>query len=164
MEIDHNKLINELLEFFKANLYFKHHVKTSLEFAKELPLISAIYSDFYQAIGNIIQNSIDALYKQEKKEILIQTKLKNDEILLIISDTGIGIPEDKIELIFEPFFSTKPGEYSRSNDDKLPKGNGLGLTMSYYIFKKYNVGISFQSETGKGTRCTIKIPKELILN
>lgn len=64
------------------------------------------------------------------------------------SDTGCGIHPDNIQKIFELFFTTKD----------VGKGTGLGLSITYDIVKKHNGEITVQSEQGKGTTFTVKIP------
>ena len=65
-----------------------------------------------------------------------------------ISDTGSGIPADRIERIFEPFYTTK----------EVGKGTGLGLSIAYDIVKKHDGDIKVESAEGKGTTFTIMIP------
>jgi two-component system NtrC family sensor kinase len=65
-----------------------------------------------------------------------------------VSDTGCGIPADKIDRIFEPFFTTK----------EVGKGTGLGLSIAYDIVKKHNGELSVQSKSGMGTIFRVTIP------
>ena len=65
-----------------------------------------------------------------------------------MSDTGCGISEENQKRIFEPFFTTK----------EVGKGTGLGLSISYDIVKKHHGEILLESEAGKGTTFTVRIP------
>ncbi len=67
-----------------------------------------------------------------------------------ISDTGVGIPEENLRKVFNPFFTTK----------EVGEGTGLGLAISYGIIKKHGGEISLQSAEGKGTRCIITLPAD----
>ena len=78
----------------------------------------------------------------------IKTWHENNHIYVSISDTGCGIPENVLNRIFEPFFTTKD----------VGKGTGLGLSIAYDIIKKHNGEIKVESEVGKGTTFTVKIP------
>jgi signal transduction histidine kinase len=69
-------------------------------------------------------------------------------ILIRISDTGPGIPEDVLAHIFEPFFTTK----------EQGKGTGLGLSMAYGIIENHNGRIWAESKVGEGTVFTIELP------
>jgi two-component system NtrC family sensor kinase len=66
------------------------------------------------------------------------------------SDTGTGIPEKDLNRIFDPFFTTKAAK----------KGTGLGLAVSYGIIERHRGQIEVQSEEGKGTTFTIKLPRQ----
>jgi two-component system NtrC family sensor kinase len=79
--------------------------------------------------------------------IRIQTSVVNDYIVVRISDTGHGIPQDVKQRIFEPFFSTKKD-----------KGTGLGLSISYRIVQDHGGRIEVESEEGKGTTFIIRLP------
>ena len=72
-------------------------------------------------------------------------------IEISISDTGSGIPEEHLDKIFSPFFTTK------SND----KGTGLGLSIVYVIIKMHRGQIRVKSQTGKGTTFTVTLPVNL---
>ena len=73
---------------------------------------------------------------------------ENESLKVVVSDTGIGIPKENINSIFDPFFTTK----------ELGKGTGLGLSVSYGIIQKHQGTITVESEVGKGTSFTIKLP------
>ena len=73
---------------------------------------------------------------------------KNAQVVVPISDTGTGIPDDIREKIFEPFFTTK----------KVGEGTGLGLSISYGIVKEYDGTMEVESEVSKGTTFKITFP------
>jgi signal transduction histidine kinase/CheY-like chemotaxis protein len=99
-----------------------------------------------QVFMNILVNAAQAIEK--KGDISIKTWRSDGHINVSISDTGPGIPADKITRIFEPFFTTK----------EVGKGTGLGLSIAYDIIQKHNGYIGVDSELGKGTTFMIKIP------
>ena len=95
----------------------------------------------------ILVNASEAV--KENGEISISTMNPDeDHIGISISDTGIGIPEDDIPHIFEPFFSTK----------HETSGIGLGLAIVHGIVKTHNGKIDVESELGKGTNISITLP------
>ena len=67
-------------------------------------------------------------------------------VAVFVADTGVGIPSDKLKLILEPLYSTKA------------RGMGLGLTITRAIVIKNNCELAIDSEVGKGSRFTIRIP------
>jgi PAS domain S-box-containing protein len=99
-----------------------------------------------QVFMNIIFNAAQAI--EDYGEIVVRTWSEGGNIYIMISDTGVGIPADKLERIFEPFYTTKD----------VGKGTGLGLSIAYDIIKKHNGEIRVESEVGKGTTFTIVLP------
>lgn len=82
----------------------------------------------------------------EVKNLFIKTELVDDNILIKISDTGSGVPEEVIDKIFEPFFSTKRD------------GLGLGLPLAKKVIEEHGGTIEFSSKLGQGTEVKIYIP------
>ncbi|MCH8963235.1 MAG: two-component sensor histidine kinase, partial [Bacteroidetes bacterium] len=72
------------------------------------------------------------------------------KIIIRISDNGVGIPEEHLSKLFNPFFTTKP----------VGQGTGLGLSISYGIIQKHGGCIEVDSEVGRGTTFTIYLPIE----
>ena len=98
---------------------------------------------------NILMNSINAIKGNGK--ISIETKMDNKQIHIKFSDTGKGIPADKIEGLFDPGFTSKNSNIRMRT----------GLFTSYNIIQKHKGDIKVKSETGKGTTFTITIPANL---
>ncbi len=99
-----------------------------------------------QVFINILQNSIEAM--PDGGKIAIHIKEINDEgVIIHVIDEGIGIPEERIKRLGEPFYSTKE------------KGTGIGLMLSYKIIESHQGKISIMSEVGVGTTVNIYLPK-----
>ncbi len=102
-------------------------------------------SELREVFVNLIVNAVDAMPEGGKLEI---SCVREDEWLrLRFADTGVGMPEDVRQKIFEPFFSTKGAH-----------GTGLGLSVSYSIIERHEGTISVASEPGEGTVFTIELP------
>lgn len=112
----------------------------------DIPRTKCNLGQLNQVFLNILMNAAQAMEKQG--EIEIRTWNEADKIYISISDTGSGIPENKINRIFEPFFTTKP----------VGQGTGLGLSIVYDIIHKHNGEIKVDSRIGIGTTFTIMIP------
>jgi len=113
----------------------------------ELPLTVCNPQQLNQMFMNLLVNAAQAI--ETKGEITIKTWADQEWIYTRISDTGSGIPQDKIKRIFEPFYTSKA----------VGKGTGLGLSIVYDIVVKNHQGdIQVESEEGKGTAFTVKIP------
>ncbi|MBE4908991.1 PAS domain-containing protein [Bacillus luteolus] len=97
-----------------------------------------------QVFINILKNSIDAMPKGGR--ILFTAEKLNGNVEFKIEDTGVGIPEERLERIGEPFFTLKE------------KGMGLGLTVSNKIIHEHKGSMEIESEVGIGTTVTVKIP------
>ncbi len=97
---------------------------------------------------NLVLNAVEAM--KQGGRLVIRTGLESatDHAVLQIEDTGPGIPKDDLLHIFDPFFSTKTGE----------KGVGLGLAVAYGIVDAHGGRINVQSDMGKGTTFTVRLP------
>jgi two-component system NtrC family sensor kinase len=99
-----------------------------------------------QAIMNLVSNSIDAI--EERGSISISTGADADGYVILIADTGHGVPEEVRDRIFEPFFTTKP----------VGQGTGLGLSITYSIIERHNGIVEIGPRAGGGTLATIRLP------
>jgi signal transduction histidine kinase len=131
-------------------LILRNKLKTGMsvrkEYAENLPKIEAYASELNQVWTNIIDNAIDA--QDGNGEIIIRTRMENDDIVVEIEDRGPGIPPEILPRIFDPFFTTKPPG----------QGTGLGLDISYNIIvQKHKGDIKVDSEPGK-TVFQIRLP------
>ena len=97
-------------------------------------------------IINIITNSLHAMKTSELKNLFIKTELIGDELLLSIADTGMGVSEEFLDKVFEPFFSTKK------------EGLGLGLPLAKKVVEEHGGRIEFTSAIGKGSEIRIYLP------
>jgi len=123
----------------------KYKAEVIKEFG-DIPEIECDIQRLEQVFMNILLNAAQAIEKQGI--IRIKTCIADSSVVIQISDTGKGIPKKDIEKIFDAFYTTK----------ELGKGTGLGLSISYKIIKEHNGIIGVESEVGKGTTFTIKLP------
>jgi two-component system cell cycle sensor histidine kinase/response regulator CckA len=115
----------------------------------KVPPIVMNVGEIQQVIINMALNSRDAM--SEGGLIAIKTDIDGDYVRIEFSDNGIGIPDKNLQKIFEPFFSTKKTDDSKS-------GTGLGLSVVYSIIQRHGGKIEVSSEIGKGTTFTIRLP------
>ena len=136
-----------------ANIVYtmmKHSVVLEKDY-QDLPKIDAYPMQLKQVFMNLLVNAHQAIEAREEREpgvIRIETEEVGDEIVIRISDTGVGIPEDVRSRIFEPFFTTKP----------VGAGTGLGLSTSFNIIERHGGRISVESELGRGTVFEVRLP------
>lgn len=112
----------------------------------DLPTINCYAGQLNQVWMNLLVNAAQSV--ADRGEVSISTSLEHDSVVVAISDTGAGIPEDQLSRIFDPFFTTKP----------VGEGTGLGLSTSYGIIERHGGTIAVESEVGTGTTFTVRIP------
>ena len=110
-------------------------------------ILSADRDLLKELIENLIQNAIQ--YNRENGSILVRTGQKDDHPFLLVQDTGIGIPKNQQERIFERFYRI---DKSRSRETG---GTGLGLAIVKHIAEIHDADITVDSEPGKGTCITV---------
>ncbi len=122
--IDLNWLLKKVYELVKGYPLFRH-INFSWKLYENLPAFYGNRVQIEQVILNIFTNAAEAM--KGKGEIFIKTGIKNDHIVIKITDTGPGIPKEVMPYIFDPFFTTK----------EKNKGTGLGLSICHGIVKKH---------------------------
>ena len=142
-EADLNACLDETLNVVWNELKYKARVVK--EFG-DLPQIKCMPRQLDQVFVNLLINAAQAM--EQQGEIMIKTWAADQAVFVAVSDTGCGIPPDRLALIFTPFFTTK----------EAGKGTGLGLSISKEIVEKHGGAISVTSEEGKGTTFLIQLP------
>lgn len=142
-----------LEEGLDSTLQMLHHsYKDRITVEKDYALndmVECYAGEMNQVFMNILANAIQAI--PDKGSIFIGTAKMNDQAVVSIADTGIGIPENIKKRIFDPFFTTKD----------VGEGTGLGLSISYGIIEKHRGSLTVESEPNRGTRFIIAIPLRL---
>ena len=115
----------------------------------KIPSIQADPDRLQQVLVNLMNNAIDAMPKGGRLSVTIANG-GGRNVMVNVSDTGLGISEDDQTRIFDPFFTTKPAG----------KGTGLGLAVSYGIVRDHGGEIRVNSSPGKGTTFTLVLPVE----
>jgi two-component system, sporulation sensor kinase A len=133
--------LDTLLTLFKDQLYRVNIEKRLLD--QEYTILGKKNS-LLKAFFNLIKNAFEAI--EDNGTITVEHYLEDDFIHIIISDTGVGIPEDKLKKLGTPFYSTKL------------EGTGMGLTQVYNTIHSHNGTIEVESEVGKGTSFSIQLP------
>ena len=136
-------LIKSFIPFFEPELE-EQHISLETQLPDSAPLLNIDQKLFKQVLINLVQNAIAALH--EGGRIILSAKTTNDFFVIRVADNGIGMDEETVHRVFEPYFTTK------SN------GTGLGLTMVYKIIKEFSGDITVQSYPGEGTIFTISLP------
>lgn len=141
--IDLNLLLEDTYDCMKMFTKSKN-IKLSYEYQDDEIYFMADYERLKQVLINLIKNSLEAT--EEGGEIKMLSKLNNKFLNIIIEDNGSGMNAESLNRITEMFFTTKP------------KGSGLGVALSNEIVKAHNGELIYDSELGKGTKVTVKLP------
>ncbi|MDW8438619.1 MAG: ATP-binding protein, partial [Chloroherpetonaceae bacterium] len=142
-ETDLNQGIESTLKI--AHNLVKYKAEVIKDFAPDMQ-VECFPARMNQVFLNIITNAVQAIEGQG--HIWIKTYKEDGMAVVKIRDDGRGIPKENLKKIFEPFFTTK----------EVGQGTGLGLSIVYKIIEQHRGTITVQSEVGKGTEFTIKIP------
>lgn len=140
-----NATIDSLLLLGKSS-FKRRGVTTVLHYAEKLPRILAVPDQIKQVILNLLSNAMDAC--QDGGVITISTWQEEGKVAVSIKDNGRGISPDQMDLLFQPFQTTKPAG----------KGTGLGLSVSKDIIQKHQGEIRVESEPGEGSVFTVLLP------
>ncbi|MCA9394734.1 MAG: GAF domain-containing protein [Candidatus Omnitrophica bacterium] len=128
----------------KMNDIVRKNIIVERKIASNMPAIPDLGIE--RIFSNLITNAVDAIERDGR--ISMAADMYAQVLVISFADTGRGIEEENLEKIFEPFYTTKD----------IDKGCGLGLTIVGEIVKSYEGTINIESEFGKGTTFTIKIP------
>jgi two-component system, NtrC family, sensor kinase len=146
VESDINQLLDDVILGVKEQEFKVSDVNLVKEYAADLPMLHLDPDLMRQVFLNLVNNASDAVGKGDT--ITLKTLREGDVVKIMVSDTGDGIPQDQLEKIFMPFFTTK----------KVGKGTGLGLPISLNIVEGFGGQMTVQSTPGEGTVFTIILP------
>ncbi len=141
---DINDVILRTIDCFDAELEEKA-ADLELDLAEGLPQLQADREQLATAIGNLIRNAIESM-TAEKRVLSVSSRMEEGQIEISISDTGKGISKEKLKNIFDPLYTSKMF------------GPGLGLTFALKIVQNHRGTISVESEPGRGTTFTVRLP------
>ena len=142
-QADLNECLRSTINIAWNEIKYKATLKKELG---EIPLTRCYPQQMNQVFMNLLVNAAHAI--EDQGTITVRSWEEDGYVSVSVADTGQGIPEANLNRIFEPFFTTK----------EVGKGTGLGLSITYDIVKKHNGEITVQSEPGKGTVFTVRIP------
>jgi len=138
--------INDVLKEIKDLFGQQTEATIQLNSAPSHLFVWADRNQFSRALSNLIKNAIQAIPPYRHGLIELKTEIENNRVKIEIKDNGSGIPEELVEKIFIPNFSTKSS------------GMGLGLAIVKNIIEKAGGSISFKTKTGEGTTFFISLP------
>jgi len=148
---DVNETVRKALELVRHEIV-SHSIALSLDLPEDLPLIRASQNHLHGIWVNLLVNAVDAVEEQtssgDVREIKVATRYASSEVHISITDTGKGIPPERLQRIFDPFYTTKIAG----------RGTGLGLAVCDRIVKHHGGHIRVKSQLGVGTEFTVILP------
>ena len=138
-----NEIIMDILPLIHAEAN-RCNIFIKLNLADQLPDQLLDGKEIKQVILNLCRNAFEAMSQQGV--LSLQTKVIDTTVVCVVSDTGCGIPQDKLNKIFNPFYTTKEN------------GTGLGISICENIVKKHDGEIEVDSQENEGTKVTIRLP------
>ena len=140
---DLNEVVDVLRDFHEGQASAQGVVLRT-HYDDRLPPVLLEVELFKQALLNLTLNALNAM--PDGGELILTTRRDGDWAVLDVTDTGCGIPLDSQDRVFDAFYSTRPG------------GSGLGLPTVRRIVEAHGGSIGLESEPGKGTKFTIRLP------
>ena len=126
----------------------KYNIQVHKNYVSELPMVLGNQHEIEQVFVNLISNAAHAMSQTQSGELVLSSRVLEKDILVEINDNGIGISDENLENIWDPFFTTKPEE----------KGTGLGLSICKEIIARHDGNIRVESVPDMGSCFIISLP------
>jgi len=149
-KIEIKSAIDEIIPLFKSKAESKGII-IEKSIKGDIGVIFGSKDRFKQMLINLVDNAVK--YSNEGGKITIQGYLEESRKVIVVEDTGIGIPEEDLPRIFERFYRVDKARVRTGEG-----GTGLGLSIVKHIAMNFNADISVESKLGKGTKFIIKFP------
>lgn len=144
-------LVEDVLALVERDLQ-RHQIRLEKDYQGR-PRAPVVPGQIQQLLLNLITNARQAMPQGGRLRVGVRENPETDMVEIIVQDTGVGIPSDRLRQIFEPFYTTK------SKNEQEPGGTGLGLSICRQIIEAHQGRIRVESLVGRGTTFTVKLPK-----
>jgi two-component system, LuxR family, sensor kinase FixL len=146
-DVDLNEVIRDVVNLMRGDL-INRNVTVDTDLAQNLPAVTGDRVQLQQVLLNLALNGCDAMadYKSSERRLLIASQCENGAVRVSVSDSGSGIPREKMEQVFERFFTTKK------------KGMGLGLSVCRTIINAHHGKIWATNNAGCGATFHFSLP------
>jgi two-component system NtrC family sensor kinase len=145
VQLDVNAVIQRMVRLVE-NQKEMRRVHIEQEYAEDLPDILGDANQLQQVLLNLFLNAAAAM--PQGGTLNVTTRVDDSDVTIVVADDGCGIEREHLDQIFDPFFTTKP----------VGQGTGLGLSVSYGIIEQHGGSIEVDSEPGRGSTFTIRLP------
>ena len=145
--VDVNQVIRDIVDLLQ-NEASQHAVSIHRELAENLPKVMGDHVQLQQVVLNLLLNGIEAMHNTNG-ELRITSKARENEVLISVTDTGVGLPAEKVDQIFDAFFTTKP------------QGTGMGLAISRSIIEAHGGRLWATPNSGRGATFHFALPCDM---
>ena len=144
--VDVNEVIREMIVLLRSEAN-RYSISIRIELAEDLPMVMADRVQLQQVFMNLMLNGIDAMKGMTGEgELTIKSEADDGQVLVSVSDTGVGLPPEQAEQIFKAFFTTKD------------KGTGMGLPISRSIIESHGGRLWATGASGRGATFQFTLP------
>ena len=144
--LDVNEVIQEMIALLRSEAS-RYSISIQGELANDLPKVMADRVQLQQVFMNLMLNGIDAMKESSRgSELTIKSEAVDGQLLISVRDTGIGIPPQEADQIFNAFFTTKP------------HGTGMGLPISRSIIESHGGRLGATANPGRGATFHVTLP------
>ena len=144
--VDLNEVIRDIVVLMQ-NEARQHSVAIHLDFAENLPRVMGDHVQLQQVLMNLMLNGIEAM-RGAPGELSITSQVGEGRVLISLRDTGMGLPPENADKIFDAFFTTKP------------QGTGMGLAISRSIVESHGGRLWAEPNSGRGTTFRFTLPRQ----
>jgi C4-dicarboxylate-specific signal transduction histidine kinase len=145
--VDMNGIIQEMLTLLKGEAH-RYPIAMRAELTTELPKIMVDRVQLQQVFMNLVLNAIEAM-KDSGGELMVKSELQDGQFEFSVSDTGVGLPSEKMDQMFSAFFTTKP------------QGSGMGLAISRSIVESHGGRLWATANDGRGATFHFTLPTHM---
>ncbi|MDP8248018.1 MAG: ATP-binding protein [Candidatus Tritonobacter lacicola] len=149
--LDINDLVREVARL-KLHRIRDRGIELEIDLPEDVPPIDGDSVRLQQVLDALFDNAIQAIEGRDEKRLRVATSKGDDFIRIKVIDTGCGITEDNISMVFDPFFSTR----------EVGEGAGLGLSLAYGVVREHGGDISVESRPGEGSTFTVSLPARVL--
>jgi C4-dicarboxylate-specific signal transduction histidine kinase len=145
--VDVNEIIREMIVLLRSEV-MRHSISVRAELAADLPQVMGDRVQLQQVMLNLITNSIDAMKDVDgTRELAIKSqRAEHEQLMVCVSDTGVGLPPQQADEIFRAFFTTKP------------HGTGMGLSISRSIVESHSGRLWAADNSSRGASFHVILP------
>ncbi len=153
-DVDINSLLTRIAGVFRSDLFFKHKVRPELRLAKNLPPVRVPGRNIIPALFHLLQNAVTAMQDSPKKELVVETGVEGDHVLIKIIDTGCGSRDQQDP---EPLFRLFESRWPNGTEEPKLAHPGFGLYAARRLLSPYGctVNLEFGADA---TTATIRVP------